>query len=99
MLNIVIFILFCYGLTQIIVYGKIFETIREKLQLYVLKCPMCLSFWVGIFAYIVFWFSGIRLFPNLYVGMFVYGALSSGSSYFIIMLVSDSGINININKE
>ena len=46
------FILACYGMTFILVYGKIFEDLRPKKD-YTKKwntlfhCPLCVGFWVG----------------------------------------------------
>jgi len=47
------FILCAHGLTQILVYGKIFDRIRPtkgKLgELF--QCPMCIGMWVGAFLF------------------------------------------------
>jgi hypothetical protein len=56
---------------------------------------MCLGLPIGVLVFIVFWFCGIRLFPNLYIGAFLYGCVSSGTSYFLISLVSDFGLKIH----
>lgn len=57
--NGMIYILLAYGLTNIIVYGSIFETPRTWLKSKskwmddLLSCVMCSSFWVGV---ILGWF-------------------------------------------
>ena len=56
------FILAAYGLTQILVYGSIFNGWRptEGKLGELFKCPMCMGFWVGglcsyfVFASIIF---------------------------------------------
>jgi len=94
-----IFIWFClisYGLTQIIVYGKIFDPIRPKSgklgQL--LKCPMCTGFWVGIFLWFVKDYTQLINFDNSFVTAFLLGCAASASAYLGSMLMSDEGINI-----
>ena len=51
-MNLVWFILCAYGLTQILVYGSIFDKIRPKKTWLngfgeLFHCPMCMGFWVG----------------------------------------------------
>ena len=55
------FILVCYGLTSILLYGSIFDTIRPKEGLMgkLFKCPLCLSFHVGWFVAILSNFSNL----------------------------------------
>jgi len=38
-----VFILACYGLTNILTYGKIFDKIRPKEHFF--HCSMCVGFW------------------------------------------------------
>lgn len=92
-MQLLIFILACYGMTMILVYSKIFEDIREKVRSlnnellsYMLKCCMCMGFWVGIFN---------SLLINVSFNWFVAGCISAGTSYFISRLVNDDGILIN----
>lgn len=94
MLNLLLFILACSGGTQIIVYGKIFEKLREFIPLF--KCSMCTSFWFGILIHTFFYIQDIRIFPNYLLGAFLLGCISSGTSYILNMGVSDDGINIKI---
>jgi hypothetical protein len=79
------FILACYGMTMIVVYGKIFEAIRPHYHFF--HCPMCMGFWVGVFN----WFL-----LSVPFNWFVAGCISSGASYFISRLVDDDGITINL---
>jgi len=93
-MNLTLFILFCYGFTQIVIYGHIFEGIRKKLNWYVLFCPMCSGFWVGMLVYVLFYLSTIQLFPNFFIGLFLFPCLSSGTSYFLCSLIDDEGLKI-----
>lgn len=56
MIELLIFICICWGLTNIISKGKIFEPMRDFLELIpgfsflanLINCPMCLGFWIGL---------------------------------------------------
>lgn len=94
------FIWFClisYGLTQILVYGKIFDPIRPKSgklgQL--LKCPMCTGFWVGLFLWSVKDYTQLFNFDNSFVTALLLGCASSAASFFGSMFMGDDGINLN----
>lgn len=97
MLNLLIFILASYGMTMIIVYSKIFEALRSKINLYnkellsyMLKCCMCMGFWVGIFNSFLI---------NVKLNFFVAGCISAGTSYLLSRLVDDDGILIKLKKQ
>lgn len=87
-MNLLIFILASYGMTMILVYGKIFDIIRPKHHFF--KCCLCVGFWVGIFN---------SFFINISCDMFVAGCISAGTSYLLSRLVNDDGILINLKKE
>ena len=93
------FIWFClisYGLTQILVYGKIFDPIRPKTgklgQL--LKCPMCTGFWVGLFLWSVKDYTQLFTFDNSFVTAFLLGCAASATAYVVGMLIGDDGIRV-----
>ena len=93
------FIWFClisYGLTQILVYGKIFDPIRPKSgklgQL--LKCPMCTGFWVGIFLWFVKDYTQLFTFDNSFVTGLLLGFAGSAAAYIGNMIFGDEGIKI-----
>jgi len=87
-MNLLIFILACYGMTMVLVYGKIFDPVRPKYHLF--KCTMCMGFWVGIFNSILI---------NIPCNIFICGCISAGTSYFISRLVDDEGILIKLQKK
>ena len=91
------FILASYGMTMILVYSKIFEVVRTKLNslnskmlTYILKCCMCMGFWVGAINSICFFELGIN--------WFMAACISSGTSYFISRLVDDDGILVKFKN-
>ncbi|MCK9596370.1 hypothetical protein M0R19_04260 [Candidatus Pacearchaeota archaeon] len=98
MLNLLFFIFICYGCTQILVYGDIFNKIRPKYNFF--HCPMCIGFWVGIIFSFCDFLNILSIFniTNTYLDIFVMGCLSSGTSYFLCQLIDDNGIKINLNK-
>ena len=81
---------------MILVYSKILESLRNKVNSlnidlisYMIKCTMCMGFWVGIWNWI---------FLPLSFNWFMAGCISSGTSYFISRLVDDDGIMIKVKK-
>ena len=86
------FILASFGMTQILVYGKIFEKIRPKH--YFFHCPMCVGFWAGFFLFMINGLVTLFEFQYLLGNAFVLSCLSSGTSYVLCMLFDDSGLKI-----
>lgn len=87
-MELISFILACYGMTMIAVYGKIFDAIRPQYHFF--KCPMCMGWWVGAINAICFF--------DLPYNWFMAACISSGTSYFISRLVDDDGILIKLKK-
>ena len=88
------FILCAYGLTQIVVYGKIFDRIRPKRgkAAELVKCPMCMGFHVGWFLMLLSPFTELFNFDVTITNFFLLGWLSSGTSYVLNMVFGDKGI-------
>tara|TARA_B100001094_G_C17916356_1_gene663733 strand:+ start:123 stop:458 length:336 start_codon:yes stop_codon:yes gene_type:complete len=93
------FILASYGMTFILVYGKIFEDIRPPKD-YTKKwntffhCPLCMGFWVGVFLFLINGFTELFTFDYNIANTFICGCISAGVSYLISMLVDDSGLRV-----
>lgn len=87
-MQLLIFILACYGMTMITVYGSIFNAIRPKHHFF--HCCLCMGFWVGV----INWF----LVPTSF-NVFTAGCISAGTSYLLSRLVDDDGIIIKIKKQ
>jgi len=97
------FILVCYGMTQIIVYGSIFDKVRPNPEFLrgfgkLFHCPLCMGFHVGWVVFLMFWCSGVQMWNNIYLGCFLCGCLSSGTTYILSMLIDDYGVNVRINS-
>lgn len=87
------FILVCYGLTLIVVYGSIFNKIRPKYKFF--HCSMCMGFWVGIFIYVTMLYSENRMWAFSIPDLFMHGCLSAGTSYLLCSIVDDNGVKVN----
>jgi len=100
-LSFLVFILACFGLTQILAKGKIFSFIRPKHHFF--HCSMCLGFWVGILLYVMMWAIDDAHFVHhiktikFWGKAFIMGCLSSGTSYALSSIFSDEGINVKNN--
>jgi len=96
-MNLIIFLLACYGMTMIVVYGKIFDKIRPKFHLF--HCTMCMGFSVGVFINLLLLNLNMSLFNDIIIGSFLSGCISSGASYILSKIVLDDGIRIVRKKE
>jgi len=83
------FVLITYGLTQILVYGKIFDSLRPKYHFF--HCPMCIGFWAGVLLLFLNPFTELFTFEVNITNAFLLGCLSSATSYALCMLISDGG--------
>ena len=93
------FIWFClvsYGLTQIIVYGKIFDKIRptEGRMGELFCCPMCMGFWVGLFLWFVKDYTQLFTFDDSFITGLLLGFASSAAAYVGNVVFSDEGVKI-----
>jgi len=90
------FSLISYGLTQILVYGKILDPIRPKSgklgQL--LECPMCTGFWVGLFLWSVKDYTQLFTFDNSFVTGLLLGFAGSAAGYVGNTLFGDEGLKV-----
>ena len=88
------FILCAYGMTQILVYGSIFNKVRPSKDKFggFFHCPMCMGFWVGVFLFGINPHTELFTFDLNFVNGFLLGTLSSGTSYTLNMIFGDEGI-------
>jgi hypothetical protein len=95
------FTIACIGMTQIIIYGSIFDRIRptQGWMGKLLSCPMCTGFWTGIILWAISPYTGLFTFDMTPVTAFILGCYSSMVCYFASMLVTDWGLQIKIEKE
>ena len=91
------FILCAYGLTQILVYGHVFQKIRPKKEWLkgfgrLFHCPMCMGFHVGWCLMLLSPFTELFSFDVSVFNFFLLGWLSSGTSYVLSMIFGDDGV-------
>jgi hypothetical protein len=101
-MNLTLFVLTSWGLTQILVYGKILSKIRPTQGWLgeLLSCPMCTGFWVGVILWILSLFTTLISFDMSPITGFMLGCLSSATSYALCSVFTDDGIKImgNVNE-
>ena len=100
LLELLNFILASYGMTFIIVYGKIFEDIRPKKDCTkkwnaLWHCPLCVGFHVGWILMILSPFTELFSFDISLGNGFVLSCISAGTSYLISVLVDDFGLRLS----
>ena len=100
-MQLIIYVLICYGLTLILLYGSIFNSIRPKAgklgELF--KCPLCTGFWVGIIVLFISQYSQLITYEFNLANCLLLGWLSAGTIYFLDMVVDDSGIKLSGDKK
>lgn len=89
-MDLLYFVLCCFGLTQILVCSKLFESIRPKH--YFFHCPMCMGFWVGLLIWFISPYTQLFTFDRSLITATLLGCLSSGTSYVLCMIFGDEGI-------
>ena len=102
-MNLLWFCLAAYGITQIIVYGSIFNSIRPpKTWLKGLgelfHCPMCMGFWVGLFLFGINRYTELFTFEYTFANALICGGIASAAAYMLNMVFSDDGIQIGVNN-
>ena len=95
-MDLVYFILCAFGLTNILVYGSIFNKIRPENHFF--HCPVCIGFWVGAFLLGTNHLTELFMFEYTVYNAFVLGCLSSGTSYILAMLVGDKGVRSEVHQ-
>ena len=104
MIELILFILIAYGLTQILVYSDmpLLKRLRPEKQSYkgygkVFHCPMCMGFHVGWILMLLSPVTQLFNFEVSLVNALLLGSLSSGTSYALSMVFGDQGIQIAQN--
>lgn len=107
--NLFVWILLCYGASNIVVYGKIFSGVRnlELLQhtkfgffIYeMITCMMCFSTWFGFFLGIfIFSPTNVYLYIPEYYSWFFDGLFSSGCVWVINSIIEYFEENVPNDK-
>ena len=90
-MNLLLYVLAAYGLTQILVYGRIFNRIRPSHHFF--HCPMCMGWWVGLFLWAINRYTELFIFDYSIATAFILACVSSGTSYVLNVIFDDGGIN------
>ena len=100
-MDLVYFALAAYGLTQILVYGKIFQDIRPSKEKFkgFFHCPMCVGFWSGSFLFGINGFTELFTFDYNLANFFILSWLSSGTSYLLDQFMGDFGFRLEVKKD
>jgi len=103
-MELIYFVFASYGLTQILLYGSIFNKIRPKKDWLngfgkLFHCPMCMGFWSGAFLFGINKYTELFTFEYNLANLLILGCLSSGTSYLISVLVNDFGFKVYHKKE
>ena len=95
------FVLTAYGLTQILVFGSIFNKVRptQGWMGKLLSCPMCTGFWVGVLLFGINGYTELFTYEYNIANLLILGWLSSGTSYILNVIFCDNGIQIGTNDE
>ena len=102
-MDLVYFILCAYGMAQIILYGSIFNKIRPSKEWLngfgkLFHCALCLGFHVGWFLLLLSPYTELWDYKVTLVNLFLFGCLSSGSTYILNRVFNDYGVSIHLNK-
>ena len=94
------FVLAAYGLTQILVYGSIFNKVRPTKGWFgqLLSCPKCTGFWVGVLLFGINGYTELFTYEYNLTNLLILGWLSSGTSYILNVIFCDNGIQIGDNN-
>ncbi len=105
-MELILFVLIAYGLTQILVYSDmpVIKKLRPHKESYkgygkVFHCPMCMGFHVGWFLMLLSPFTELFSFDVSVFNFFLLGSLSSGTSYILNMVFGDDGIQVMQNHK
>lgn len=97
-MELLVFILLCYGISNIVVHGSIFNQFREFWKIVnpnffgtLFTCMICFPTWVGFILSTVFQMMGYtNMSPtaghgidNIYLSVFLDGCLASGTTWLI----------------
>jgi len=96
LIELVSFILAAHGMTQILIYGTIFDKVRptEGKLGELFHCPMCLGFWSGAFLWATNSWTELFIYDHSLLTGFVLGCISSGTSYALSMMFGDCGFKV-----
>jgi len=84
------FLIAAYGLTSILVYGRVFDRVRPAHHFF--HCPTCIGFWVGIILMLLNPYTELFTYRISVANALLLGSASSGISYILSVIFGDEGI-------
>jgi len=102
-MDLVYFILCAYGMTQIVLYGSIFNKIRPSREWghgfgKLFHCALCMGFHAGGLLIFLSPYTQLWSYEITLANLFLFSCLSSGSTYILNRVFSDYGVSIHLNK-
>ena len=99
-MDLIYFVLVAFGLTQILVYSKLFDGIRPSKKVWkgFFHCPMCVGFWVGSFLFGINGFTELFTFDYGLANFLILSCLSSGTTYLLTQFLGDFGFRLEVKK-
>ena len=93
------FALACYGLTYLVVYASIFNSIRPSKEWLggfgkLFNCTLCFGFHSGWFLFVINRSTELFTFDYTVANFFICGWVGAGVSYILSMIVGDEGIRL-----
>ena len=90
-MDLILFILICYGASNIMVFSTIFEKWRNFFDKYVpflgqlFTCMICLPFWWGVLLSLMVYSPSVITFnmDSIILGSFIDGCLASGGVWLV----------------
>jgi hypothetical protein len=100
-MELIYFILASFGLTQMLIYGSIFDRIRPTQGVLgkLFKCPMCLGFHSGVLFLFLNPFTELFMFEVSVTNVLILGSISSGASYVLCSIFGDEGIKLEHTRK
>ena len=96
-MDLIWFAIASYGLTQILCFGKFFDSVRPSC--YFFSCPMCIGFWVGCFLFGINGLTELFSFDYNFANFLICGGSSSAISYSGCSTFNDNGIQFSSNSQ
>ena len=93
------FMLACYGLTFLVVNASIFNSIRPSKEWLngfgkLFHCPLCFGFHAGWFLFVINHWTELFTFEYTLANFLICGCVGSGTSYMLSMFIDDDGLRI-----
>jgi hypothetical protein len=101
-MDLLAFILVCYGMTMILKYSPLFKSWRPELDCdktwtILFHCSMCIGWWVGLLISVLLPYTTLIMIEFSLGNSLMLSFLSAGTSYLLDSVVNDFGIKHHQN--